>query len=156
MPASVVFVRLDETNHHRTWITREDGTSIGATLHVLHDLPHLVVESALALTDGLWASLTSTGEYPGLTPGHRRAKAITNAIANRFDDGPNTAAGVRERLRGMELEPLDDVRIELAILATQGAYARWRSTPTGSKLELAWPLPVAELEALASDAPSPR
>ena len=35
------------------------------------------------------------GEW--LTPGHQRAKTITNCVANRFGDGPDTPDGVRDR-----------------------------------------------------------
>ena len=51
-----------------------------------------------------------------LTPGHRRAKTITNCVANRWGDGPGTPAGVRD------LEQ------------------RWLAVPPGGTLRLCWPL----------------
>jgi hypothetical protein len=33
-----------------------------------------------------------------LSPGHRQAKTVTNAVTSRFGDGPETAAGVLARL----------------------------------------------------------
>ena len=97
-------------------------------VHVVHDLPHLVVESLFGVTDGLWAELAGgahaesnqaagardprrrkqgrivSGAAAGvalddwLSDGHRRAKLITNAVTNRSGDGPDTPRGVRERV----------------------------------------------------------
>ena len=106
----------------RAWLTAGRVARRGP-VQVTHDLPHLVVESLFGITDGLWAELAAeshaaagraatardpkrrkqgrivsgaatgarTGEW--LTPGHRRAKAITNCMTNRWGDGPDTAAG---------------------------------------------------------------
>ncbi len=105
-----------------------DGVTRRGPVHVLHDLPHLAVESLFGLDDGLWGELaagshaaasraatardpkrqksgrivsgaaagTATGEW--LTAGHRQAKTITNCVANRWGDGPDTPAGVRDRV----------------------------------------------------------
>ena len=42
------------------------------------------------------AAGATTGQW--LTAGHRRAKTITNSVANRWGDGPDTPAGVRDRI----------------------------------------------------------
>jgi len=92
-------------------------------IHIVHDLPHLVVESLFGIADGVWGELAPgfhaaagqaasardpkrqkqgrivsgaaagarTGQW--LTPGHRRAKTITNCVTNRRGDGPDTPAG---------------------------------------------------------------
>src|SRR5215472_376483 len=92
-------------DHDRAWLTAGGATRRGP-VHVIHDLPHLVVESLFAITDGLWAELAAgshaaasqaaTARDPQrrkqgrivsraaagapasqwLTPGHRRAKTI--------------------------------------------------------------------------------
>src|SRR5258708_28971002 len=108
------------------WLA-DGGISGGAGVHPVHDLPHLAVESTFGIADGLWAELAAgahdeagraagardarrakygrivTGEAAGvpatqwLTAGHRRAKTVTNCVANQFRDGPDTPRGVRDR-----------------------------------------------------------
>jgi hypothetical protein len=103
------------------------GIARRAAVHVVHDLPHLAVESVLGIDDGLWAELSAgshaeagraaTARDPGrhkqsrivsgaaagvpaqewLTAGHRRAKTITNCVVNQWGDGPDTPRGVRDR-----------------------------------------------------------
>jgi len=110
----------------RAWLTVAGVTRRGP-VHVIHDLPHLAVESLLGIEDGLWAELAAgdhvaaghaatargpkrqkrgrivsgaaTGARTGewLTAGHRRAKTLTNCVTNRWGDGPDTATGVRDR-----------------------------------------------------------
>ncbi len=110
----------------RVWIGA-GGSARRVAVHVVHDLPHLVVESAFAIGDGLWAELAA-GCHAGagraaaardperhkhgrivsgaaarvpagvwLTAGHRRAKSVTNCVTNRWAEGPDTPQGVRER-----------------------------------------------------------
>jgi hypothetical protein len=104
-----------------------DGVTRRGPVHVVHDLPHLVVESLFGLHDGLWGELAAgshaeagraaaardpkrhkqgrivSGAAAGaptehwLTPGHRLAKTLTNCVTNRWGDGPDTPGGVRER-----------------------------------------------------------
>ena len=99
----------------RAWLTVAGMTRRGP-VHVVHDLPHLAVESLFSIDDGVGrtgrrrprgrpcgrglrrhkqgrivsgaAASARTGQW--LTPGHRRAKAITNCVTNRWDDGPDT------------------------------------------------------------------
>jgi len=42
----------------RAWLTA-DGIARRAAVHVVHDLPYLVVESAFSITDGLWAEVAA-------------------------------------------------------------------------------------------------
>jgi len=146
-------------------------------VHVSHDLPHLVVESLFGLDDGLWGELAAgshaaashaatardpkrqkggrivsgaaagarTGEW--LTPGHRQAKTITNCVVNRWGDGPDTPAGVRERVAGQHspgleglLARIDDETIALAIRGVGDLVRRWMAVPPGGTLRLSWPL----------------
>jgi hypothetical protein len=101
------------------------------------------------------------------------AKTVTNAVVNRWGDGPDTAQGVRTRLeRGSSLlQPaarhartpaggeayrwrirellrgVDDGTIERAIRAVRHGYAVWDSLPPGEALHLEWPLPASFFEA---------
>jgi hypothetical protein len=154
-----------------------DGITRRGPVHVVHDLPHLVVESLFGIDDGLWAELAAgshaaaghavtardperqkqgrivSGAAAGapasewLTPGHRRAKTITNVVVNRWGDGPDTPAGVRDRVARANSPPLenllarvDDETIALAIRGVADLAQRWMAVPPGGKLSLSWPL----------------
>lgn len=118
------------TDPDRTYLTR-GTTSERAAVHVVHDLPHLVVESLFGIDDGLWAELeagkhleaarastardqrrqkkgrivsgAATGESTDewLTTGHRRAKAVTNCVTNPAAAGGEAVAFVRQRLAAL-------------------------------------------------------
>lgn len=165
-----------------------DGVTRRGPVHVVHDLPHLVVESLFGIEDGLWAELAAgshtaagravTARDPGrqklgrivsgaaagvpagawLTPGHRRAKTITNCVANRWGDGPDTPDGVRDRAArsndravGELLAGVDDTTIAKAIRGVKDLERRWMALPPGGKLELAWPLPRSVFAGTAED-----
>jgi len=131
----------------RVYLTDEltDGArSRRIAVHVIHDLPHLVVESLFGIEDGLWGELAAghhgeanraatardvkqqkkgrivSGAASGastdvwLSERHRAAKAITNAVVNRAHEGPDTPAGVRARL---DREPSDTIRLILEQVA---------------------------------------
>lgn len=160
----------------RAWLTVGDVARRGP-VHVIHDLPHLVVESLLGITDGLWGELAAgshaaagdaasardperqkqgrivsgaaagarTGEW--LTPGHLRAKTITNCVSNRWGDGPDTPAGVRDRVARANdsslqdlLARVDDETIAMAIRGVRDLEQRWMAVQPGGTLRLSWPL----------------
>jgi hypothetical protein len=160
----------------RAWLT-VGGVARRGPVHVIHDLPHLVVESVFGITDGLWAELAAgshaaaghaatardprrhkqgriaSGAAAGvpagqwLTPGHRRAKTITNCVANRWGDGPDTPSGVRDRVARQHdpsldglLAVIDDETIVLAIRGVHDLGERWMAVPQGGTLRLSWPL----------------
>ncbi len=180
----VVIVKASRPDEQdRTYLIRE-GRSDRAPVHALHDLPHLVVESLFGLGDGLWGELAqgmhfeaeaaasardpkrqklgrivsgaASGSRTGtwLSDGHRLAKAATNAVTNRWGDGPDTPAGARQRISAAEgerarvlLDRLDDETIALAIWGVRELDARWAVTPPGDALELHWPLPRSFFDA---------
>jgi len=164
-------------DHDRAWLTAGGATRRGP-VHVIHDLPHLVVESLFNITDGLWAELAAgshtaaghaatareakrqkqgrivsgaaagapTGEW--LTSGHRQAKRITNCVTNRWGDGPDTPAGVRDRVARAGdpsladlLARVDDATIAMAIRGVRHLEQCWLAVPPGGTLRLSWPLP---------------
>lgn len=154
-----------------------DGAARRGAIHVVHDLPHLVVESLFGIDDGLWSELAAgqhaaaghavtardpkrhkqgrivSGAAAGvaadvwLSAGHRRAKAITNCVVNRWGDGPDTPGGVRDRaarhdgqaLTGL-LARVDDQTIAMAIRGVRDLEQRWLALPPGQTLRLSWPL----------------
>lgn len=157
------------------WLA-EGGVTWRAAVHPVHDLPHLAVESALGITDGLWAELAAgehaeagraasardtrrnkhgrivTGAAAGvpaarwLAAGHRRAKSVTNCVANQFGDGPDTPPGVRDRAARYPdpaaaalLDSLEDDAIARAIAAVSDLMRRWAEVPPGGTLRLSWP-----------------
>lgn len=122
--ADVAIVKGETPAADRTWLSFPDGTARRAAVHVIHDLPHLVVESVFGMDDGLWGTLAAGGFEPASRavtrrnarirlvtdtpfddlatenwPGHKVAKAAVNAVLNRWGDGPDTPDGVRDRLR---------------------------------------------------------
>ena len=170
--AEITLVKGETSALDRTWMSMPDGSTRQVAVHVVHDLPHLVVESLFGIEDGLWGVLArggfaaanrartrSRGRRARLVTdvplddlgarnwrGHIVAKAATNAVVNRWQDGPDTPDGVRARLQpgrrrrtritgsgsASLLGRLDDGTIALAISGTRelehglGAPARGR------------------------------
>jgi hypothetical protein len=174
--------RLSEGDDDRAYLT-VDGETRRGPVHVVHDLPHLVVESLFEIGDGLWGELAAgrhraageaatardpkrrksgrivSGAATGarteewLTAGHRLAKVVTNAVVNRWGEGPDTPAGVRERLvrhGSPEIDALlghvGDDTIAAAIRGVRVLEQRWMLTPAGGTLRLTWPLHVSALD----------
>jgi hypothetical protein len=178
----VTLVKADRSGAHDRVYLAISGVVQPGPVHAVHDLPHLVVESFFNIGDGLWAELEAgrhaasaraatardpkrqkagrivSGAAEGLptaqwlTVGHRRAKVLTNAVANRFGDGPDTPAGVRDRVaRSLDrsavelLNAIDDETIAAAIVGVAALLREWELVPAGGVLRLRWPLPRAWL-----------
>jgi hypothetical protein len=144
------------------WLTLPDGAARRVVVHVIHDLPHLVIESVFRLDDGLWGTLAEGGFPPAAREVTRRngrlrlvagapatldvARTAVNAVVNRWSDGPDTPAGVRARLRargpreGALADRLDDEAIRIAAAGVRRLYRQWRMLPPGGTLRLTWPL----------------
>ena len=186
--ADVAIAKGETPAGDRTWLSLPDGTAHRAAVHVIHDLPHLVVESLFGIEDGLWGVLAQGGFSTANQArtrsrsrrarlvtdvplddlgarnwrGHVVAKAATNAVLNRWQEGPDTPDGVRARLRpgsgpatGADMEyqqrvsdllgRLDDGTIALAISGTWQLSTAWARLPAGGMLRRQWPLPRAAL-----------
>ena len=177
--AEITLVKGETSALDRTWMSMPDGSTRQVAVHAVHDLPHLVVESLFGIEDGLWGVLARGGfaaanrartrrgrrarlvtDVPldelgaGNWRGHILAKAATNAVMNRWQDGPDTPDGVRARLspdaaadadyrqRARDLlGRLDDETIALATSGTRELNAAWARLPAGGTLRLRWPLP---------------
>jgi hypothetical protein len=166
--ANVAIVKGDTPAGDWIWLAFPDGTSCRAVAHVIHDLPHLVVESAFGIDDGLWGSRASRRDAPVRLvrdsssgdlargrdwPGRAVARAATDAVVNLWRDGPDTAGGVRDRLleaakhetwQAARIEDLaarlDDDTIRAARIGVRYLYGSWRALPAGGTLRLTWPL----------------
>lgn len=168
--ADVAITKGQTTAGDRAWLSFPDGTARRAVVHVIHDLPHLVVESAFGLEDGLWGTLARGGSpNPGRArwgnrslrlvtdvsvddlagpawPAHAVARAAVDAVVNRWGAGPGTPDGVRDRLRAHSpdaadlADRLDDEDIRLAVAGVRRLYREWRALLPGGTLRLTWPL----------------
>src|SRR6202020_3082446 len=87
--ADVAIVKGETPPSDRTWLSFPDGTARRAVVHVSHDLPHLVVESAFDLDDGLWGTLAAGGYAPASRAVTRR----TGRIRLVTDRAPHEDAG---------------------------------------------------------------
>ena len=180
--AEITLVKGETSALDRTWMSMPDGSTRQVAVHVVHDLPHLAVESLFGIEDGLGGVLArggfaaanlartrSHGRRARLVTdvaldelgarhwrGHLIAKAATNAVANRWQDGPDTPDGVRGRLQPGEeadadcrqrvaslLGRLTDETIALAISGSRDLAAAWARLPAGGIMRLEWPLPRA-------------
>ena len=150
--ADVAIVKGETPADDLTWLSFPDGTARRETVRVIHDLPHLVVESVFGLDEGLWGTL-ATQRFPGLRlvadaplDDHAVAKAAVKAVLNRWSDGPDTPSGVRARLRRLGRGPADlagrltDEQIRVATAGVRRLYRDWAALPVGGTLRATWPL----------------
>jgi hypothetical protein len=90
--ADVAIVKGETPAGDRTWLSFPDGTARRAAVHVIHDLPHLVIESVLGLDDGLWGTLAAGGFAPAsraVTRRNGRIRLVTTVPSENtveFDD----------------------------------------------------------------------
>jgi hypothetical protein len=150
--ADVAIVKGETPAGDRTWLSFPDGTARREDVRVIRDLPHLVVESVFGLDEGLWGT-RATRRSQGLRlvttmplDDHAVAKAAVHAVLNRWGDGQDTPAGVRERLRRSgpytaELAGrLTDEQIRVAAAGIRRLYRDWAALPVGGTLRATWPL----------------
>ena len=150
--ADVAIVKGKTPAGDRTWLSFPDGTARREAVHVIHDLPHLVVESVFGLDEGLWGTRAAR-RFRGLRlvtdapfDEHALAKAAVNAVLNRWRDGPDTPAGVGSgcatpgRRHGELAGRLTDEQIGVAAAGVRRLYRDWAALPVGGTLRATWPL----------------
>jgi hypothetical protein len=155
--AKVAMVKGETPAGDLIWLASPDGTSSQSVARAIRDLPHLVVESAFGIDDGLWGTLADAPSDAPLSgracPGHMVARAASDAVVNLWRHGPNTPSGVRDRLRAAAKREtwvaariedlaagLDDETIRAARIGVRRLYRAWRTLPAGGTLRLTWPL----------------
>jgi hypothetical protein len=90
--ADVAIIKGETPAGDRTWLSFPDGSAHRAAVHVVHDLPHLVVESVFGLDDGLWGTLAAGGFAPAnraVTRRNGRIRLVTTVPSENtvpFDD----------------------------------------------------------------------
>jgi hypothetical protein len=151
--ADVAIVKGETPAGDRTWLSFPDGTARREAVHVINDLPHLVIESVFGLDEARWGTLAArpyrrlrlvTGD-PG-SPVDKVAKAAVSAVVNRWGDGPDTPSGIRSRLRGAGPEPgslaerLTDEQLRVAVAGVRRLYRDWAALPVDGTLRATWPL----------------
>ena len=150
--ADVAIVKGETPAGDRTWLSFPDGTARREDVRVIDDLPHLVVESVFGLDEGLWGTraaqrcrgLRLVSDVP--LDDHAVAKAAVRAVLNRWGDGQDTPAGVRERLRRSGPDTaelagrLTDEQIRVAAAGIRRLYHDWAALPVGGTLRATWPL----------------
>jgi hypothetical protein len=155
--ADVAIVKGETPAGDRTWLSFPDGTARREAVHVINDLPHLVVESVFGLDEARWGILAAR-QYRGLRlvtdasagdpgwPGDMVAKAAVSAVVNRWGDGPDTPAGIRSRLGragpgpARLAERLTDEQLRVAVAGVRRLYRDWAALPVGGTLRATWPL----------------
>ncbi len=164
----IVVVKGGSGQRDRMWVTRSDGSTEQVPINMVHDLPHLVVESAFGLEFGFWGLIDAGAFAHEIHASHARepkrakqgrhgvllplsgevvaAKALTNAFR---DYGDTTAQGIRERLAVSaeqnavvrdKLESLADSLIERVQSRLTELTREWRAVPPGGRMHLQWPL----------------
>jgi hypothetical protein len=150
--ADVAIVKGKTPDGDSTWLSFPDGTARLEAVHVIHDLPHLVVESVFGLDEGLWGTRAARRfqELRLVTDAafeqHALAKAAVNAVLNRWRNGPDSPAGVRTRLRDAGpqarglADRLTDEQIRVAAAGVRRLCREWAALPVGGTLRATWPL----------------
>lgn len=157
--------KLDRSGGYETLITRDDGVvyvmrGVGDVGALPHDLAHHVVETVLALDDGLWGSIARGAVLPTMhfRSGRRspkaalRSRAVLQAHAASLDDAEACVELMRACAEPClpipaamrRATPSAQTRAEPSQIAAlrkahAEALARWQATPAGGALELSWP-----------------
>jgi hypothetical protein len=117
--ADLAIVKGETPAADRTWLSFPDGTARQAAVHVISDLPHLVVESVFGLGGGLWGALAA---------GVLETATVTAAA-------PRTPAKPHGHLRLVDDSLIDELAIRsrpghaVAKAAVNAVLNRWRDGP---------------------------
>ena len=138
--ADVAIVKGETAAQDRTWLSFPDGTARREAVHVIRDLPHLVVESAFGLDEGLWGTLAAGGFEPARRAVSRRAgrlRLVTTVPSEDTVPSENTVPS--------NTVPFDDVATrnwpahrtaEAAVNAVVNRWGDGPDTPAGVRARL--------------------
>jgi hypothetical protein len=164
--------RLDSDGRYQTLVTRDDGVTfrlqgVAHAFALPHDLAHYVVETALGLDGGFWASIAADAVFPSMShvAGRRKpkaaersatvqkanARALTEAevLVRIFNDtieqghgeaSPMLRAHLKERWAppGRQPRTIPPAKIAAVFAAYRDMLSRWKSVPVGETFDLRW------------------
>jgi hypothetical protein len=87
--ADVAIVKGETPAQDKTWLSFPDGTARREAVHVIHALPHLVVESVFGLDQGLWGTMAAGGFEPAsraISRRNGRIRLVTTASPEHTGD----------------------------------------------------------------------
>jgi hypothetical protein len=138
--ADVAIVKGETPAADLTWLTFPDGTARRAVVHVIHDLPHLVVESAFGLSDGVWGTLAAGGLSRATRAATQRSAATQSSRLSAATQSSQSSQVPRRhgRLRLVTGARLDEPGA-LSAAAVSAVLNRWGDgpdTPPGVRARL--------------------
>ena len=142
--ADVAIVKGETPAGDRTWLSFPDGTARRAPVHVIHDLPHLVVESVFGLDEGLWGTLAAGGFEPA-----SRAVTRRNGHIRLVTTVPSENTGPLDEL-ATATWPVQAVA-KAAVHAVLNRWGDGPDTPDGVRDRLRRTSPAAALLAARLD-----
>lgn len=177
-PGLVVAFSRHSRHRYDALLTRPDGVVVrlvgggfnridSAGRRVPHDLAHLVIESGLAIDDGLWGVLARGGLFPAPNTtvvagrqrpharslaarevaahreGLRRAEIVVRAVADMMVAGRAGDAGAFRAALGTRwaLPGIDGAALSRVAADVRTAAGRWEATAVGDHLTTEWPSP---------------
>jgi hypothetical protein len=132
----IVVVKGEAGERERMWVTRTDGSTDQVPINMVHDLPHLVVESAFGLRFGFWG-LIDAGAF-GAEIRAARARDDTRAKDGRsgilMGRPHQSPVAQREGLDELVVEHADEL---IAGKALTNAFRGPSNTPADVRARLA-------------------
>jgi hypothetical protein len=130
----------------RMWITRSDGSTDQVPINMVHDLPHLIVESVLGLEFGFWGLIDSGAFAREILASHARESGRVKAgrsgvlmgrarqsplaaeeidpLVARHEDELLAAKALTNAFRSQARQQPDEIRSRLAPAAETNAIVR--------------------------------
>ena len=165
--------RLDSDGRYQTLVTRDDAVTfrlhgVAHAFAIPHDLAHYVVETALGLDGGFWASIAAGAVFPSMShvSGRRKPKAtersatvqkanvrplteaevLVRIFTDTIEHGHGEASPVlRQHLKerwappGRQPRDIPPAKIAEVFAAHRDMLSRWKNVPVGGALDVLWP-----------------
>jgi len=152
----IVFRKLTDDRHELA-ISRGSGSWEAVVCetrsYITHDLLHYAVESEARITSGFWGRLAAGASLAEMNDRtrpmgeemaaiERVVGALTASVKGRSAAEVTSAISRFASSSGVTFPPWVDESFVLAVKERmRQLLGRWKSTPRGSVLELAWPPP---------------